>query len=44
VLLKAGMCNFFKGQIGGLAVFDKALREKDLKRIAALGSGLKAQL
>jgi Concanavalin A-like lectin/glucanases superfamily len=33
VLLKNGMGNFFKGQIGGLAVFDRALSEKELKRL-----------
>ena len=31
VLLKRGMGNFFKGQIGGLAVFDRALTEKQIK-------------
>ncbi len=30
VLLKEGMGNFFKGQIGGLAVFDRALSDKEL--------------
>ena len=30
VLLKSGMGNFFKGQIGGLAVFDRVLSEKEL--------------
>lgn len=30
VLLKAGMGNFFKGQIGGLAVFNRALTEEEL--------------
>ena len=30
VLLKARMGNFFKGQIGGLAVFDRVLNEKEL--------------
>lgn len=34
VLLKAGMGNFFKGQIGGLAVFDRALTARELKNIA----------
>lgn len=34
VLLKSGMGNFFKGQIGGLAVFDRALNEKEIKKIA----------
>jgi hypothetical protein len=33
VLLKNGMGNFFKGQIGGLAVFDRVLRQTELKRI-----------
>ncbi|NBA85503.1 LamG domain-containing protein [Emticicia sp. CRIBPO] len=30
VLLSRGMGNFFKGQIGGLCVFDRALTEKEL--------------
>jgi len=30
VLLKAGMGNFFKGQIGGVAVFSRALTEEEL--------------
>jgi len=34
VLLKRGMGNFFKGQIGGLAVFDKALDEEKVKELA----------
>jgi Concanavalin A-like lectin/glucanases superfamily len=34
VLLKRGMGNFFKGQIGGLAVFDCALGKKELQRLA----------
>lgn len=34
VLLKAGMGNFFKGQIGGLAVFNRTLPERELKRLA----------
>ncbi len=34
VLLKRGMGNFFKGQIGGLAVFDRALGKKELRRLA----------
>lgn len=33
VLLKRGMGNFFKGQIGGLAVFDRALGKKELQRL-----------
>jgi hypothetical protein len=28
------MGNFFKGQIGGLAVFDRALSKKELQRLA----------
>lgn len=34
VLLKNGMGNFFKGQMGGLAVFDRALSARELKKIA----------
>ena len=34
VLLKAGMGNFFKGEIGGLAIFNRALNEKEIKRIS----------
>jgi hypothetical protein len=34
VLLKAGMGNFFKGQIGGLAVFDRALSNAKLKKLS----------
>ncbi len=34
VLLKRGMGNFFKGQIGGLAIFDRALSKKELQRLA----------
>jgi hypothetical protein len=30
VLLKSGMGNFFKGQIGGLAVFNRALTDKEM--------------
>ncbi len=33
VLLKNGMGNFFKGQIGGLAVFNRALSEKEIFRL-----------
>jgi len=33
VLLKTGMGNFFKGKIGGLAVFDRALSDKELKKL-----------
>lgn len=31
VLLKNGMGNFFKGQIGGLAVFDRRLNENEIR-------------
>ncbi len=34
VLLKSGMGNFFKGQIGGLAVFKRALSEAEIKKIS----------
>lgn len=34
VLLKTGMGNFFKGQIGGLAVFNRALNKKEIKNIS----------
>lgn len=34
VLLKSGMGNFFKGLIGGLAVFDRALTGEELKNLA----------
>jgi hypothetical protein len=33
VLLKSGMGNFFKGLIGGLAIFDRALNENEIKMI-----------
>lgn len=33
VLLKNGMGNFFKGQMGGLAVFNRALSEKEILRL-----------
>jgi hypothetical protein len=33
VLLKSGMGNFFKGLIGGLAVFDRALSENEIESI-----------
>jgi hypothetical protein len=36
VLLKRGMGNFFKGQIGGLAVFNRALDENELRELAEL--------
>lgn len=34
VLLKSGMGNFFRGQIGGLAVYNRALNESELSLIA----------
>ncbi|WP_144051831.1 LamG-like jellyroll fold domain-containing protein [Fibrisoma limi] len=34
VLLKAGMGNRFRGQIGGLAVFDRALTNEEMKTMA----------
>ncbi len=34
VLLKSGMGNFFKGQIGGLAVFDRALTKEEIRQLA----------
>ncbi|MDR7128265.1 hypothetical protein J2X69_000593 [Algoriphagus sp. 4150] len=34
VLLERGMGNFFKGQIGGLVVFDRALTEQEVKDLA----------
>ncbi len=34
VLVKGGMGNYFKGQIGGLAVFDRALSDEEMKGIA----------
>ncbi len=34
VLLKKGMGNFYKGLIGGLAVFDRALHEDEMKMLA----------
>lgn len=34
VQLKKGMGNFFKGNIGGIAVFDRALNDEELKKIA----------
>lgn len=33
VLLKSGMGNFYKGQIGGIAVFSRALSEAEMKAI-----------
>lgn len=35
VLLKRGMGNFFKGLIGGLAVFDRALTEEEMMRLGS---------
>jgi hypothetical protein len=34
VLLKSGMGNFYKGLIGGLAVFDRALSESEIKSLS----------
>lgn len=34
VLLKSGMGNYFKGQIGGLAVFKRALSDAEIKKIS----------
>jgi hypothetical protein len=36
VLLKRGMGNFFKGQIGGLAVYNRALTDAEMKGIGEL--------
>jgi hypothetical protein len=36
VLLKRGMGNFYKGLIGGIAVFDRALNEDELLKLAEL--------
>lgn len=36
VLLKSGMGNFFNGLIGGLAVFNKALNEKEIQKLSFL--------
>lgn len=33
VLLKSGMGNFFKGQIGGLVVFNRALSDSEMKKL-----------
>ncbi len=33
VLLKSGMGNFFKGQIGGLAVFERALEDNEIRNL-----------
>ena len=34
VLLSVGMGNFFHGQIGGLAVFDRALTDKEIEKLS----------
>jgi hypothetical protein len=34
VLLKSGMGNFFHGLIGGLAVFNRALSEEEIKTLS----------
>ena len=36
VLLKSGMGNFFKGLIGGIAVFNRALSEDEIKSISRI--------
>jgi len=36
VQLKGGMGNFFKGKIGGVAVFNRALDDKEMKRLAVM--------
>jgi len=36
VQLKSGMGNFFKGQIGGLAVFDRKLTDDEILSIGEL--------
>lgn len=36
VELKSGMGNFFKGQVGGIAVFDVALSEEEMARLAIM--------
>lgn len=33
VMLKRGMGNFYKGQIGGLAIFDKSLSKDEIKKL-----------
>jgi hypothetical protein len=43
VLLRSGMGNFFKGLIGGLAVFDRALSENEVKSIGSINN-LQAQM
>lgn len=41
VQLKRGMGNFFKGRIGGVAVFDRALSEKEMAKWAVMPAGPK---
>ncbi len=36
VQLKTGMDNFFKGRIGGIAVFNRALSDKEIARVAVM--------
>ena len=36
VLLKSGMGNFYKGLIGGVAIFDRALDPSEMKRLAVV--------
>lgn len=36
VQLKKGMGNFFNGEIGGIAIFDRALNDNEMKKIAIL--------
>ena len=38
VQLKSGMGNFFKGNIGGIAVFNVALKEADMQQLAVMPS------
>lgn len=41
VQLKKGMGNFFKGKIGGIAVFNRALNEEEMSEIAIMPSAEK---
>lgn len=41
VQLKKGMGNFFKGQIGGIAVFDRALSDEEMQQIAIMPGNVK---
>lgn len=43
VQLKKGMGNFFKGKIGGIAIFDKALTELEISKLAVMPDSLKAK-